>query len=224
VSVETEVARWVDRSDREWPVTVVSARDYDALATQLKDTQAVLAACNKVLQEERARAGSAHPSSNEPTVDEVYRVVRERFGGTMPAYTTLARALYTFVFMPPSPAETPVVHMGLDGETPHEGKRADCARCSQPAPTTGADTLLQRLRAYRGREWETTECFNGIREEAAAEIERLRSAEKTVAEPVLPFTHWSKDPLIPYAGCECRSCVDARKASGGCIHCGDDEH
>lgn len=30
------------------------------------------------------------------------------------------------------------------------------------------------------------------------------------AKPVLPFTHWSKDPLIPYEGCNCSSCDDAR--------------
>lgn len=34
--------------------------------------------------------------------------------------------------------------------------------------------LLQRLRQYRGEQWETTECFNGLRDEAADEIERLR--------------------------------------------------
>lgn len=38
-------------------------------------------------------------------------------------------------------------------------------------------------------------------------------AESTAAgSTALPFTHWSKDPLIPYEGCVCRSCEDARTA------------
>jgi hypothetical protein len=28
----------------------------------------------------------------------------------------------------------------------------------------------------------------------------------------LPFVHWSKDPLIPYAGCACVNCEMARGA------------
>lgn len=60
----------------------------------------------------------------------------------------------------------------IDG-TPHS-RRAE--------KTEARPSLLQRLRAFRGREWETTECYNGLREEAAAEIERLRGALE-------PFTH-----------------------------------
>lgn len=40
------------------------------------------------------------------------------------------------------------------------------------------ETLVQRLRAYEGENWETTACYNGVRDEAAAEIERL-TAELT---------------------------------------------
>lgn len=36
-----------------------------------------------------------------------------------------------------------------------------------------SDSLLVRLRQYRGEVWETTECLNGLRDEAANEIERL---------------------------------------------------
>lgn len=33
--------------------------------------------------------------------------------------------------------------------------------------------IVDRLRQYRGRSFETTECYNGLRDEAAAEIDRL---------------------------------------------------
>jgi hypothetical protein len=36
-------------------------------------------------------------------------------------------------------------------------------------------TVAIRLRAYRGSQSDTTECFNGLRDEAADEIERLRA-------------------------------------------------
>jgi hypothetical protein len=39
------------------------------------------------------------------------------------------------------------------------------------------ETLLQRLRQYEGAQWETTACYNGLRDEAADEIDRLRQAE-----------------------------------------------
>lgn len=53
---------------------------------------------------------------------------------------------------------------------------------AQPSPVTGGDTLIQRLRAYRGAVWETTECYNGVREEAALQIEALREALQMVAD------------------------------------------
>lgn len=36
-------------------------------------------------------------------------------------------------------------------------------------------TVVIRLRAYRGSQSDTAECFNGLRDEAADEIERLRA-------------------------------------------------
>ena len=34
--------------------------------------------------------------------------------------------------------------------------------------------LVTRLRTYRGKAWEATECYNGLRDEAADEIETMR--------------------------------------------------
>jgi hypothetical protein len=52
---------------------------------------------------------------------------------------------------------------------------------------------------------------------AAAKMPR-KAAE---ASPVLPFIHWSKDPLIPYDGCTCPSCEGMRQyrtnLSGGTL-------
>lgn len=42
-------------------------------------------------------------------------------------------------------------------------------------------TIVIRLRAYRGAQHDTTECFNGLRDEAADEIERLEVLEKELA-------------------------------------------
>jgi len=39
-----------------------------------------------------------------------------------------------------------------------------------------SDTLLQRLRQYEGEQSQTTACYNGLRDEAADEIDRLREA------------------------------------------------
>lgn len=39
-----------------------------------------------------------------------------------------------------------------------------------------------------------------------------KRAECGECAPALPFSHWSKDPLIPYSGCDCRSCTNARLA------------
>jgi hypothetical protein len=39
---------------------------------------------------------------------------------------------------------------------------------------------------------------------------KATAVERT--DPVFPFTHWSKDDLIPYAGCSCVNCEAARKA------------
>jgi len=54
--------------------------------------------------------------------------------------------------------------------------------------------------------------------EIARLTELLRIAESKalpalpeVGVGVIPFTHWSKDPLIPYANCKCVSCEDARQ-------------
>lgn len=41
-------------------------------------------------------------------------------------------------------------------------------------------TLLQRLRQYEGQQSETTACYNGLRDEAAAEISDLRSRLTTL--------------------------------------------
>jgi hypothetical protein len=38
----------------------------------------------------------------------------------------------------------------------------------------------------------------------------LGDPRKGVQGPVIPFTHWSKDPLIPYRDCRCSSCEYAR--------------
>lgn len=48
----------------------------------------------------------------------------------------------------------------------------------------------------------------------AEAFDRLRKVYEPIEEtPVaLPFTHWSKDPLLPYANCNCSSCVDQRAA------------
>lgn len=43
-----------------------------------------------------------------------------------------------------------------------------------------------------------------------AALDQARERRKQPREaPFLPFTHWSKDPLIPYAGCACSSCEEA---------------
>lgn len=42
------------------------------------------------------------------------------------------------------------------------------------------DDLVARLRAYDGRVWETTACYNGLREEAAAVLEQERGDARTL--------------------------------------------
>lgn len=47
-----------------------------------------------------------------------------------------------------------------------------------------------------------------------AECQRCHCMEKARAGGeigVMNFTHWSKDPLVPYAGCICSSCEEARQ-------------
>lgn len=53
--------------------------------------------------------------------------------------------------------------------------------------------------------------------EIARLTELLRIAESkaitalpAVGAGAIPFTHWSKDFLVPYKGCNCSSCIDAR--------------
>lgn len=47
-----------------------------------------------------------------------------------------------------------------------------------------AHDLVERLRQYSGKSWETTECYNGVRDEAADTITRLR-ADLAAAERVI---------------------------------------
>lgn len=42
------------------------------------------------------------------------------------------------------------------------------------------DDLVARLRAYDGRIWETTVCYNGLREEAADALEQERGDARTL--------------------------------------------
>lgn len=43
------------------------------------------------------------------------------------------------------------------------------------------------------------------------------SAEEAARNDPLCFRHWSKDPFVPYQGCHCGSCVEARE-EGGCTN------
>lgn len=47
------------------------------------------------------------------------------------------------------------------------------------------------------------------------ELLRIAESKATPALPetgvaAIPFTHWSKDFLVPYAGCDCSTCTEAR--------------
>jgi hypothetical protein len=37
-------------------------------------------------------------------------------------------------------------------------------------------------------------------------------------QSAMPFTHWSKDPLLPYNGCQCSSCEEVRAPSVSEFH------
>lgn len=43
---------------------------------------------------------------------------------------------------------------------------------ANPAQVPGSLPLEQRLRQYEGRQWETTACYNGLRDEAADELSK----------------------------------------------------
>jgi cytochrome c556 len=45
--------------------------------------------------------------------------------------------------------------------------------------------IVERLRQYEGAAFETTACYNGTRDEAADEIERLRAENKLLNEKVI---------------------------------------
>jgi hypothetical protein len=60
-----------------------------------------------------------------------------------------------------------------------EMSEPECTDCGgtgltyQTERLCSCQTLLQRLRQYEGQSFETTACYNGLRDEAAATIERL---------------------------------------------------
>ena len=68
--------------------------------------------------------------------------------------------------------------MLVDGDPPYteSAKQVPCPDCAAADATTPPpDTagLRERLGQYEGRQWETTACYNGLRDEAAATIARL---------------------------------------------------
>jgi hypothetical protein len=77
---------------------------------------------------------------------------------------------------------------------------------------------LNNLLHDYGRAWQaiqqytcpaTQSAHTQARNSIVAFIKRVQQPTQET-RPVLPFTHWSKDPLIPYDGCNCSSCDDAR--------------
>lgn len=66
-------------------------------------------------------------------------------------------------------------------------------------------TVVIRLRAYRGSQSDTAECFNGLRDEAADEIERLRAEVEALREAL-------HEVAEEWAGAECGEPVHAQEA------------
>jgi hypothetical protein len=56
-----DVARWTDRSDRNWPVEVVPAHEYDALKRRADRLEAALRAAHQYVMPDISR-GPAHRS------------------------------------------------------------------------------------------------------------------------------------------------------------------
>lgn len=58
------------------------------------------------------------------------------------------------------------------------------------------------------------EAHIALQAQRVAELERELAGYRPMradGKSIFPFTHWSKDPLIPYFGCDCGSCEDARR-------------
>lgn len=64
------------------------------------------------------------------------------------------------------------------------------AMSSRAARGEAVSDLTERLRAYRGKISETTECYNGTREEAAAEIERLQARVAELTARINEAAEW----------------------------------
>lgn len=78
---------------------------------------------------------------------------------------------------------------------------------SAPSNEELLHTYVRSLRLFSDIEPDHAE----VRKAREAVLERMRgNVCFTGLKPVLPFVHWSKDPLIPYKGCECCNCVAAR--------------
>lgn len=60
------------------------------------------------------------------------------------------------------------------------------------------ETLVERLRQYEGRDWETTVCYNGLRDEAANEITALRALADEMGEALEELSAKSTDPQYDY--------------------------
>ena len=95
------------------------------------------------------------------------------------------------------------------------------AAAEPPAPQDREPhNIMQRYKAERTTLGEAITEIRRYGEECARRAMGKSSFAVSCSEaaPVaLPFAHWSKDPLVPYTGCGCVSCVDARVAAASTL-------
>jgi hypothetical protein len=94
--------------------------------------------------------------------------------------------------------ETPASATVADWQDALHFIRRSRARLDENDPT--ASYLVKCVDAFLARFPEKTE--------PSRSVQRRVAAQK--GEPAPTFAHWSKDPLVPYEGCNCRSCEAAR--------------
>jgi hypothetical protein len=126
--------------------------------------------------------------------------------------------------------DTVTQHWKNDPDCPVHGARVRAATegltltglpAEPPAPQDREPhNIMQRYKAERTTLGEAITEIRRYGEECARRAMGKSSfaVSRSETEPVvLPSAHWSKDPLVPYTGCGCVSCVDARVAAASTL-------
>lgn len=108
--------------------------------------------------------------------------------------------------------ETPQVFVLYeDGTTAHVPLHFTGRTAREPKITVADLQRARReLKAWLARPGHETSAECQYEKHTGMPCPRCAPQTSAALNPLLAFTHWSKDPLIPYAGCDCRSCEGAR--------------